>query len=865
MLGDKIRQHRKRNHLSQEELAEKLGVSRQSVSLWENNQTQPSIENIIVLSKLLGVSTDELLSANNEEAQTGHDNAISVSAQPKQVPTPSEIARNYTAPIANSSEEIISKMPPKKKKSNKVLLIVIPVIVLIVAVGLFAAWGISQNIFFSLSAEEIFTKISPSVVEIYAESATETSTGTGFFIDNKGTVVTNYHVIENCQTAEITIANGNSFRVVSVLGYDSNRDIAVLSTSCSLSTPLSIRDGEVKTGEKVYAIGSSLGLTGSLSDGIVSAVDREVEGNTYIQTTAPISQGNSGGPLVDSKGEVVGIICASFTDGQNLNLAIPIEALESISLSNRVTLNELFPEAKQEVEWLSDYRFQYYAEEDIYVLLFQLSDKNKVPMSADGNVKIRIVNDNNATVYNKTHSFSSSNFEEWIYDDTDEMYVATIYISPKSIECGSTEYGTVYFEVYGSEYEFEECTLYAVDLPLISSSSSETPENKFVCLAPSCNNVVNNKGEYCSAHRCATIGCSYGKDGDSNYCSVCRCSSTGCKNPKIVQGYFCSIHTCIDYGCVLEKEQNSDYCNYHKPVPQQPTCLSTYCNNVVVKSGDYCTEHKCANGDCGYKKEPNAQYCSVCLCGISGCLNVVIKNGYYCADHTCSEHKCQYKKSADEKYCSYHACEICGELRLSTGLYCANHDSSASNNSQQENSSPSSSTSPSNQNTCSDFYCQNVVEDSGKYCSKHRCTNDWCSGKKDTNSYYCSVCECSNVGCKNPKVVSGYYCEEHTCNAIGCTSERQYSSNYCITHKCWSCDNMKIDNGSYCIDHTCSKNGCRSDKQYGSEYCMSHTCMAGFCKKETIEGGDYCIEHTCVAAGCLKQKLTSDYCYYHTP
>ena len=139
MLGDKIRQHRKRNHLSQEELAEKLGVSRQSVSLWENNQTQPSLENIIVLSKLLGVSTDELLSANNDGAKSEHVNTIHTPVPPIQVRTPPVNAYTYTAPTTNKPERTISEKPPKKKKSKKVLLIVIPVVILLAAVGLFAA------------------------------------------------------------------------------------------------------------------------------------------------------------------------------------------------------------------------------------------------------------------------------------------------------------------------------------------------------------------------------------------------------------------------------------------------------------------------------------------------------------------------------------------------------------------------------------------------------------------------------------------------------------------------------------------------------------------------------------------------------
>ena len=193
-----------------------------------------------------------------------------------------------------------------------------------------------------LSAEEVFKLASPSVVEITGKIATGTNTGTGFFYDDKGTIVTNYHVIEGCTEATITLFNGKSYSVEMVKGYNEDKDIAILSTSCTHSTPLKIRDTEIKTGETVYTIGSSLGLSGSLSNGIVSSAERKINGHTYIQTTAPISHGNSGGPLLDSRGNVVGITTAYLADGQNLNLAISISEVNTISLSTPISLEDLF-------------------------------------------------------------------------------------------------------------------------------------------------------------------------------------------------------------------------------------------------------------------------------------------------------------------------------------------------------------------------------------------------------------------------------------------------------------------------------------------------------------------------------------------
>lgn len=193
-----------------------------------------------------------------------------------------------------------------------------------------------------LSAQEIFKVASPSVVEITGTNKFGTSTGTGFFYDDKGTVITNFHVIAGCTHVTITLANGTCYDVNKVVGYNMEKDIVVLSTFCQNSTPLEIRYKDISTGEKVYTIGSSLGLSGSLSDGIVSTAKRELNNNVYIQTTAPISHGNSGGPLLDNRGRVIGITTAYIADGQNLNLAIPIGEIQNISTNNSISLDELY-------------------------------------------------------------------------------------------------------------------------------------------------------------------------------------------------------------------------------------------------------------------------------------------------------------------------------------------------------------------------------------------------------------------------------------------------------------------------------------------------------------------------------------------
>ena len=325
MLGENIRHNRKLNQISQQELAQQLGVSRQRISAWENNQSQPSPEQLSALAALLHVSTEALSAVSSEEAGGNDDQLIFVPAQPANF--------SVSQPAVTFAPE---KPVPKKKKKGKLVLLIIGIILSsLFLVGFLAigAWllirpasesvdATNNTILEStpdtpLSAVDVYNLISPSVVEIYAETSLGASQGTGFLYDDKGTEITNYHVIENCQKASITLSDGRTYSVISVLGYDADRDLAILSTGCTQSIPLSIRTDPAKTGEKVYAIGSSQGLTGTFSDGIVSAIDREVGENVFIQTTAPISQGNSGGPLVDAEGEVVGIVCSFITSGQN--------------------------------------------------------------------------------------------------------------------------------------------------------------------------------------------------------------------------------------------------------------------------------------------------------------------------------------------------------------------------------------------------------------------------------------------------------------------------------------------------------------------------------------------------------------------
>ena len=194
-----------------------------------------------------------------------------------------------------------------------------------------------------MTGEEIFNLADPSTVEIIATVADNYgSLGTGFYIDTDGTIVTNYHVIDQARSIVVKASDGTEYQVTGVKGYDSDMDIAILSTTAGKTVPLERKTDEVKTGEKVYALGNSQGYQSTFTEGIVSSANREENGHKYIQHSAPITNGNSGGPLLDDQGKVIGINTWVRTDGQNLNFAIPIDEIDRISTTGDLSLEEVY-------------------------------------------------------------------------------------------------------------------------------------------------------------------------------------------------------------------------------------------------------------------------------------------------------------------------------------------------------------------------------------------------------------------------------------------------------------------------------------------------------------------------------------------
>jgi V8-like Glu-specific endopeptidase len=170
--------------------------------------------------------------------------------------------------------------------------------------------------------------------------------GTGFVVSPDGVIVTNYHVISEGSSAIVKLPDGTAFAVDGVVASDKARDVAVIKTHGKTFQTLTLGNSDrVQVGEEVVAIGNPLSLESTVSNGIVSGIRVVKEEGKYLQVTAPISHGSSGGPLFNMSGEVVGITAAILEGGENLNFAIPINEAKRLLLNQSAKLQNLPNEA----------------------------------------------------------------------------------------------------------------------------------------------------------------------------------------------------------------------------------------------------------------------------------------------------------------------------------------------------------------------------------------------------------------------------------------------------------------------------------------------------------------------------------------
>ena len=191
-----------------------------------------------------------------------------------------------------------------------------------------------------MSPAELFAKASPAVVQILVRDDVHESVGqgSGFFVSPDGLLVTNYHLVKDAVYARVRMDNKATLFVQRIVATAPESDLALLKVA-GRGEPLPhlpVAEGDPpRPGTKVLAIGSPQGYTNTLSEGLISGV-RSGDGQAVrIQTTAPISQGSSGGPLLTLDGQVVGVTTYYVRDGQNLNFAIPASEVRQLVRDRR--------------------------------------------------------------------------------------------------------------------------------------------------------------------------------------------------------------------------------------------------------------------------------------------------------------------------------------------------------------------------------------------------------------------------------------------------------------------------------------------------------------------------------------------------
>lgn len=195
----------------------------------------------------------------------------------------------------------------------------------------------------------VYRELSPTVVNIVATSLAlnfwmqmvpQTGQGTGFVIDATGNILTNYHVVEKARNIEVTFLGGNKV-AAKLVGLDPVSDLAIIKVdpfSGMVAAPLGDSSG-LEVGQRVIAIGNPFGFQNTATAGFISALHRDITvGNRtmmgMIQTDAAINKGNSGGPLIDSRGQVIGVNTAIFTETggfSGIGLALPINRAKKVA------------------------------------------------------------------------------------------------------------------------------------------------------------------------------------------------------------------------------------------------------------------------------------------------------------------------------------------------------------------------------------------------------------------------------------------------------------------------------------------------------------------------------------------------------
>lgn len=238
-----------------------------------------------------------------------------------------------------------------KSFKNKILVAILAVVLVIGGAYSLASAGVGQPASAALYDEgtviSIYNTASPAVVEIevtaqsssiFGQSYSEEGLGSGFVIDNQGYIVTNNHVIDGATSVNVTFSSGDTASAT-VVGTDSADDLALIKVDASAVTgitPLQLGDSTtVKVGQLALAIGNPYGLENTFTVGVISGLNRALSTTSsnltgLLQTDAALNSGNSGGPLLDSSGKVIGVNTAIESGATGIGFAVPSNTVSRV-------------------------------------------------------------------------------------------------------------------------------------------------------------------------------------------------------------------------------------------------------------------------------------------------------------------------------------------------------------------------------------------------------------------------------------------------------------------------------------------------------------------------------------------------------
>ena len=199
---------------------------------------------------------------------------------------------------------------------------------LLVGMALMASLATAQE---AVDWSSLVEKVMPAVVTIFSADEKDIVQGSGFIISSDGKIVTNFHVVAGKPVLLARRLDGSFLAIKSVLASDKANDLAILQAEGRNLPFVPLGDSDkVKVGEAICVIGSPMLLEGTVSAGIISAVRELGDGRKLLQITAPVSEGSSGSPVFNRKGEVIGVASFTLSKGQNLNFAIPSNAVKAL-------------------------------------------------------------------------------------------------------------------------------------------------------------------------------------------------------------------------------------------------------------------------------------------------------------------------------------------------------------------------------------------------------------------------------------------------------------------------------------------------------------------------------------------------------